>query len=62
MPMLRPRRPDGGFGPLVDVNPDERPLTDRERIQQLEQESIQLMLALTEVYEQLLEVQSGGTI
>ncbi|MBR8661119.1 hypothetical protein [Brevibacillus sp. NL20B1] len=61
MPKLRPRRPDGWFGPLVDVNPGERPPTDRERIQQLERENIDLMLALTQVYEELLALQSGGT-
>lgn len=61
MPKLRPRLPGDRFGPLVDVNPGERPQTEREKIAQLEQENIDLMLALTQVYEELLALQSGGT-
>lgn len=61
MPQLRPRLPGDRFGPLTDVNPDDRPLADREKIAQLEKENIDLMLALTDVYEQLLSIQTGGT-
>ncbi|MGG4453227.1 hypothetical protein [Brevibacillus porteri] len=61
MPQLRPRLPGDRFGPLTDVNPGERPLADREKIAQLEKENIDLMLALTDVYEQLLAIQTGGT-
>ncbi|QHZ58584.1 hypothetical protein M655_024745 [Brevibacillus sp. NSP2.1] len=60
MPKLRPRLPNGWFGPLVDVNPDERPATDREKIAQLEQENVNLMLALTQVYEEMLALQQNG--
>ncbi|WNF07490.1 hypothetical protein [Brevibacillus borstelensis] len=61
MPKLRPRLPGDRFGPLTDVNPSESPLTDREKIAQLERENIDLMLALTQVYEELLASRSGGT-
>ncbi|MGE7271340.1 hypothetical protein ACQKK5_07760 [Brevibacillus panacihumi] len=61
MPKLRPRLPGDRFGPLVDVNPGERPPSDREKIAQLEEENVDLMLALTDVYEQLLALQTGGT-
>lgn len=61
MPKLRPRLPGDRFGPLTDVNPGESPLTDREKIAQLEKENVDLMLALTGVYERLLTMQNGGT-
>lgn len=61
MPQLRPRLPGDRFGPLTDVNPGERPMTDREKIAQLEQENVDLMLALTQVYEELLASKTGGS-
>ena len=61
MPKLRPRLPGDRFGPLVDVTPGEGSLSDREKIAQLERENIDLMLALTVVYEQLLALQDGGS-
>lgn len=60
MPKLRPRLPGDRFGPLTDVNPGESPLTDREKIAQLEQENANLMLALTQVYEEMLALQQNG--
>lgn len=46
---------------MIDVNPGERPKTPYERIDELERENIELMLALTQVYEELLALQTGGT-
>ncbi|MCG5252636.1 hypothetical protein [Brevibacillus agri] len=60
MPKLRPRLPGDRFGPLTDVSPGESPLTDREKIAQLERENIDLMLALTQVYEEMIGSKSGG--
>lgn len=42
MPKLRPRLPGDRFGPLTDVSPGDGPLTDREKIAQLEQENAEL--------------------
>ncbi|WP_025846462.1 hypothetical protein [Brevibacillus agri] len=63
MPKLRPRLENGWFGPLVDVNPGVRPPTESEKLAQLERENVSLMLALTQVYEELLIIlqQDGGT-
>ncbi len=61
MPKLRPRLPGDRFGPLTDVSPGESPLTDREKIAQLERENVDLMLALTQVYEELIASKTGGT-
>lgn len=61
MPKLRPRLPGDRFGPLTDVSPGESPPTDREKIAQLERENVDLMLALTQVYEELIASKTGGT-
>lgn len=58
---LRQRLANGTFGRLAEVNVGERPPTKDEVIAQLEADNLNLMLALTDVYEQLLAIQTGGT-
>lgn len=56
--LRRKRLADGTLGPLEKVFDEE---TDREKVQRLENENTQLMLALTEQFEKNLQLEADLT-